>query len=119
MFEAKIALNKDENGNVTGCKFVFENEDKEMSCQCPICQGNIIKGRFGYRCSNHTRDDSGCKFYVGKIAGVELPEEQFLKLIRTKHTDVISGFQSKSGSSFQAALKFDENYNIIFEFPPN
>lgn len=119
VFEAKIALNKDENGNVTGCKFVFENEDKEMSCQCPICQGNIIKGRFGYRCSNHTRDDSGCKFYVGKIAGVELSEEQFLKLIRTKHTDVISGFQSKSGSSFQAALKFDENYNIIFEFPPN
>jgi DNA topoisomerase-3 len=31
-------------------------------------------------------------------------------------TAVINGFKSKAGKVFAAALKFDENYRVVFEF---
>jgi DNA topoisomerase-3 len=32
-------------------------------------------------------------------------------------TAVIKGFKSKGGKSFDAALKFDENHMVTFDFP--
>lgn len=116
LFNARIALNKDESGKVIGCKFVFEEEDKELDCNCPKCGSKLIKGHFGYRCSKYSKDEGACNFYVGKIAGMMLSEEQFLKLIQDKKTDTLEGFTSKNGSNFNAALKLDENHNIVFEF---
>ena len=70
----------------------------------------------GYRCASYVREGDGCKFFVGKIAGVELTPEQFTKLINDKKTDLIQGFLSKKGSVFDAVLKLDENSNIVFDF---
>lgn len=116
-FEAKLALSRDETGKVTGVRFVFENEDETLEgLKCPKCGGSIIKGHMGYRCEDYSREEEGCKFFVGKIAGIELTKEQFTKLLTDKITDKIAGFNSKKGTTFEAKLKFDENFNIVFDF---
>lgn len=116
-FDAKLSLSKDEEGKVTGVKFVFENEDTVMEdLKCPKCGNSIIKGHMGYRCASYSKEEGGCKFFIGKIAGVELTKEQLTKLLTDKESDKISGFISKKGSTFEAKLKFDENFNIVFDF---
>lgn len=116
-FEAKLMLSKDESGKVTGCKFVFDNEEEILDeLHCPKCNGSIIKGHIGYRCANYSKDENGCKFYVGKIAGIMLETEQMEKLIKEGKTDKITGFTSKKGNLFDARLKFDEAFNIVFDF---
>lgn len=116
-FSAKIALNKDEAGNVTGCKFVFDDENKEIEdCACPKCGGKIIKNKFGYHCEKYSKEEGACSFYIGKIAGLMLTEEDFKTLVKEKSTPKITGFTSKSGNSFEASLKFDEDYRVVFDF---
>ena len=116
-FEAALALNKDEDGKVTGIRFVFENEDEVLEdLKCPICGKPIIKGHMGYRCEDYKKGDEGCSFFVGKIAGIDIDKEQFAKLINEKKTDTIAGFISKKGTPFDAKLAFDEKFNIVFDF---
>ena len=116
-FEAKLALAKDEEGKVTGVRFVFESEDETLEgLKCPKCGKNIIKGHLGYRCEDYSREEGGCKFFIGKIAGVELSKEQFTKLLNDKITDTITGFNSKKGTTFDARLKFDDNFTVVFDF---
>lgn len=119
-FDAKLSLAKDEEGKVTGIKFVFDDEDELIDgANCPKCNGSLIRTRNGYKCANYSKEEGGCNFYVGKIAGILLDREQFIKLINEKKTDKISGFTSKKGSLFDAFLKLDETNNIVFEFEQN
>ncbi|WP_035792465.1 DNA topoisomerase III [Butyrivibrio sp. AE3006] len=116
-FDAKLTLNKTEDGKIEGLKFVFENEDETLEdLKCPKCGKRIIKGFMGYRCEDYKKEEDGCKFFVGKIAGVTLSKEDFTKLLTEKKTDKITGFTSKKGTTFDAALKFDEQFNIVFDF---
>ncbi len=117
-FDAKLALSKDEAGKVTGVQFVFENEEKEMpGLKCPKCGEPIIKNHFGYKCKNNIQGNvDSCSFYVGKVAGLDIPEDQFTKLITEKKTDVISGFLSKKGLFFDARLKLNDEFRTEFEF---
>jgi DNA topoisomerase-3 len=46
-----------------------------------------------------------------------LSDGQIADLLTKGKTAVIKGFKSKSGISFDAALKFDENYRVVFDFP--
>nr|MCR5468171.1 topoisomerase C-terminal repeat-containing protein [Lachnospiraceae bacterium] len=116
-FEAMLSFDKDENGNIKGLKFVFENTDEEMKdITCPKCGSKLIKGYAGFRCEHYSREEGGCDFYVGKVAGVKIPEEQFIKLISEKKTDVITGFLSQKGLYFDARLKLDEENKVVFDF---
>ncbi|MCR4567677.1 MAG: topoisomerase C-terminal repeat-containing protein [Pseudobutyrivibrio sp.] len=117
-FDAKLALAKDDEGKVTGVKFVFEDNEAELKgVVCPKCGAPIIKNHFGYKCKNNVRDNpDSCPFFLGKVAGVEIPEEQFIKLITEKKTDLISGFLSKKGLFFDARLKLNEECRTEFEF---
>lgn len=40
-----------------------------------------------------------------------------MELLTKGKTAVIKGFKSKAGKPFDAGLKFDENYKIVFDFP--
>lgn len=64
-----------------------------------------------------------CKFAVGKIADVDIPEEEFRKLILEGKTSVIDGFKSKSKKRFKAVLKLNKDekgeYSIGFDFSEN
>lgn len=117
-FDAKLTFGRDEEGKITGIKFVFENNDQELKdLKCPICGESIIKGYNGYRCKNNEMNNpDSCSFFVGKIAGVEISQEQFEKLIKEKKTDVISGFLSRKGLFFDARLKLNEENKIEFDF---
>ena len=116
-FEAKLALDKGEDGKVKGIRFVFESEDEVMEdAKCPICGKQIIKGHLGYRCEDYKKGDEGCSFFIGKIAGVMIDKENFKKLVNEKITDKIAGFTSKKGTSFDAKLAFDEKFNVVFNF---
>lgn len=120
-FDARIALNKDENGKVTGLKFDFEDleQPKLKDVQCPLCGGDIVKTPFGYGCSNYNKDDESksCRFSIGKISGVKLNDSQVKQLLTIKKTDVIKGFLSKSGTKFDAPLKLTGEGKIAFDFP--
>ena len=117
-FDAKLALNKEEDGQIKGVKFVFENNDVELpDIKCPKCGEPVIKMFNGYRCKNNVLGDvDSCPFFVGKIAGVLIEQEQFEKLIKEKKTDLISGFLSKKGLYFDAHLKLDDENKVVFEF---
>lgn len=120
-FDARIALNKDENDKVTGCRFDFEDlEDKKVKdCKCPICGKDIVVTKFGYKCHDYSKEEKeGCKFIVGNIAGVHLNENQLRQLLSTKKTDVIKGFVARTGMKFDAPLRLDEDNKIVFDFPP-
>jgi DNA topoisomerase-3 len=47
----------------------------------------------------------------------ELTEKQIVELLSKGKTAVINGFKSKAGKVFAAALKFDENWQVVFDFP--
>ena len=119
-FDARVALNKDENGKVTGLKFDFDNVEakKVKDVVCPKCGGAITVAPFGFVCENNKRDDpSSCNFMVGKIASVKIKESQLKELLIRKKTDVIEGFVAKTGMKFDAPLKLTEEGDIAFDFP--
>ncbi|MBQ7614253.1 MAG: topoisomerase C-terminal repeat-containing protein [Butyrivibrio sp.] len=116
-FEAKLALSKSEDGKVSGIRFVFDSEDEVMEdLKCPKCGKRIIKGHKGYRCEDYKKEEGGCTFFIGQVAGVTLSKEDVTKLLTEKVTDKISGFTSKSGNTFDAKLMLDEQYRAVFKF---
>lgn len=80
---------------------------------CPFCHnGHIVKNKKGYGCNKWTE---GCKFFIGEICGVKIPREQVQKLIQRGSTDIISGFKSKKGNTFNARLLLKDN-KILLSF---
>ena len=93
-----------------------EAQSAPASLTCPKCdQGCIIEGRRGYGC-NRFRD--GCDFVVWKeISGKQLTEKQVHALIGKGKTRLIKGFNGRSGKKFDARLRLDEQWKVVFEFP--
>ena len=119
-FDARVALNRDEGGKVTGLKFDFTDLEpvKIKDVKCPICGGEIIQTPFGYGCANYSKDDpESCKFAIGKIAGVKLKEAQVKELLLRGKTEVIKGFVAKTGMMFDAPLKLTPEGTVKFDFP--
>ncbi|MBO6015811.1 MAG: topoisomerase C-terminal repeat-containing protein, partial [Lachnospiraceae bacterium] len=119
-FDARIALDKNEEGKVTGLKFDFEDLEpqKIKDVKCPLCGGDIIVTPFGYGCGNYKKDDpQSCRFIIGQIASVKLKEDQVKMLLTEKKTDVIHGFVAKTGMMFDAPLKLTDEGKIEFDFP--
>ena len=119
-FDARVALNKDENGKVTGLKFDFTDLEapKVKDVRCPLCKGDIVQTPFGFGCANYSKDNpDSCRFSIGKIAVVKLKEAQVKELLLKKKTDVIKGFVAKTGMMFDAPLKLTEDGQVTFDFP--
>lgn len=119
-FDARVALNKDETGKVTGLKFDFTDLEapKLKDVVCPVCGGDIVKTPFGYGCANYSKDNpESCRFSVGQIAGVKLKEAQVKELLSQRKTGVIQGFVAKTGMKFDAPLKITGEGQIVFDFP--
>lgn len=121
-FDARIILNRDETGKITGLKFDFDDveQQKLKDVVCPICGGEVVKTPFGYGCSNYNRNDieHSCNFFINnKIAGIKMSDTIVKQLLNNKKTDIIKDFTSKNGTKFDAALKLTDNGQVIFDFP--
>ena len=119
-FDARVALNQDEAGKVTGLKFDFTDLEpvKVKDVVCPLCGGEIIQTPFGYGCANYSKDNpESCKFAIGTIAGVKLKEAQVKELLLRGKTEVIKGFIAKTGMMFDAPLKLTPEGQVTFDFP--
>lgn len=116
-FSANVVFDYDENNVIKGLKFEFIDTNEEINeVKCPKCGGKIIKRFNGYHCENNGRAEDKCDFSIGKICGVLIPVEQFIKLINEKQTDMIEGFVGKSGKSFKAVLHLNDDFKITFTF---
>ena len=84
------------------------------ACDCPKCKsGKVIFYPKVAKCSNA---DCGLMVFRNR-SEKELTDKQIADLLTNGKTAVIKGFKSKGGKSFDAALKFDAEYNVVFDFP--
>ena len=93
----------------------FERQDNRPSCPCPKCKsGNVVIYQKVAKCQNEY-----CGLTVWRsIAKKELTDGQLTDLLTSGQTALIKGFvSSKTGSTFEAAVKFDADYKTVFEFP--
>lgn len=119
-FDARVALDRQPDGKVTGLKFDFHDVEpqKVKDVKCPLCGGEIVVTSFGYSCSNYKKDDpASCRFGIGQIAGVKLKEAEVKQLLTNGKTDVITGFVARTGMMFEAPLKLTKEGKIQFDFP--
>ena len=98
-------------------KFDFLS-DREREMVCPICGKPMKKSKYGYICSDFSRDGNGCDFSVNtEICKKKISEAQVSALLKNGRIDVIKGFKSKAGREFDAALVVNrETHKIDFEF---
>lgn len=81
--------------------------------KCPVCQGNVVRTKFGYGCDNYK---NGCKFSVnGIICKRIISVSNVQKLITEGRTCKINGFISKKGTPFDAFLKLEDG-KAVFDF---
>jgi DNA topoisomerase-3 len=87
----------------------------ESVCLCPKCKNRkVIFYPKVAKCP-----DKNCGLVVFRtISDKQLSDSQITDLLTKSKTEVIKGFKSKLGKSFPAALKFDENFRIVYDFPP-
>jgi DNA topoisomerase-3 len=84
------------------------------ACVCPKCK--TARVRFYPKVAKCT--DANCGLVIFRnVSEKQLSDKQITDLLTKGKTDIIKGFKSKGGKSFDAALKFDENYRVVFDFP--
>ena len=115
-FDAKLKVDKDENGKVN-IAFDFSDIEPEIipEVKCPVCGGQMKKTSFGYGCVNFSPDDeNSCRFSIGKMAEKSFTEAQVRQLLNDGITETMRGFKSKTGKKFDArvALAKDENGKV-------
>jgi DNA topoisomerase-3 len=97
-------------GELLETKIAVEDEN---TCLCPKCKTAHV--RFYpkvVKCA-----DANCGLVVFRnISEKQLSDGQIADLLAKGKTAVIKGFKSKAGKKFDAALKFDENWRVTFDF---
>ena len=94
------------------CDKIFGH--KASGCACPKC-GTSTMQFYGkvVRC-----DNPDCALPVFRqIAGRTLTDTEMTDLLAKGRTGVLSGFKSKQGKPFSAAVAFDADFNTKFIFP--
>jgi DNA topoisomerase-3 len=86
----------------------------ENACLCPKCKTANV--RFYPKVVKCADENCGLVIFRSR-SEKQLTDGQITDLLTKGKTSVIKGFKSKSGKSFDAALKFDENFQVAFDFP--
>ena len=81
---------------------------------CPKCKtGKIILHSKVAKC-----DHDGCGLLVfRKFLNKELTDQHLEQLLSSGSTKLIKGFKGKKGVPFDAAVAFDEGFNLKLSFP--
>ncbi len=80
---------------------------------CPKCKTASI--RFYPKVAKCSDPNCGLVVFRNK-SEKQLTDKQVTDLLTLGKTSIIKGFKSKSGKVFDAALKFDEEFRVVFEF---
>jgi DNA topoisomerase-3 len=96
---------------------------RDLGIVCPRCgEGALIENRKGFGCSTWTsREAPGCGFVVWKsIAGRQITEEIVRELVAKGRTGELTGFRSRAGRAFSAALVLEPTAEqpVAFSFKP-
>jgi DNA topoisomerase-3 len=80
---------------------------------CPKCKSGTVTifGKVA-KCSDETCNLTIFKTHCGK----NLTDSQIIELIKNGKTGLIKGFKSKRGIVFDATLRFDVAFHIVYEF---
>lgn len=71
--------------------------------KCPLCGGTVFKGRYGFLCAGYKE---GCSLKIpGVLCGRPITVKNAADLLTAGRTEKLSGFVSKKGKPFQAALQ--------------
>ncbi|WP_299820348.1 type IA DNA topoisomerase [uncultured Pontibacter sp.] len=112
-FDAILTLNSDHQ---LVLEKVAKAADVDPFAQCPRCkQGKLLKGKAAYGCS---RFKEGCHLIIPfEKGGKKLNEKQIGTLLLKGKTAKIKGFISeKTGEPFDAALSFNEQWQVVYQF---
>jgi DNA topoisomerase-3 len=85
----------------------------ENTSPCPKCKTAQV--RFYPKVAKCTDEQCGLVVFRN-ISEKQLTDKQITDLLTKGKTDIVKGFKSKAGKAFDAALKFDENYRVVFDF---
>ncbi len=115
VFDFESQAEKSVTERVPRPKAVVSEVVEEKVLTCPKCGlGQIIEGRKGRGCNRYRE---GCDFVVWyEVAGKTLTEKQIVTLIGKGRTGVVKGFRSRAGNKFEARLRLDDNWKVVFEF---
>ena len=107
-FEA--ALKFDQDWKVV---FFWPEREKGEAIKCPKCGGEMRINEKGAWCPS-------CRTSLWRECyGKRLTDAQIKELAEHGKTGVLSGFRSKAGKTYSAALVLDENYRATLEFDNN
>ena len=83
---------------------------------CPQCKiGTVAENDKAFGCSEWR---NGCGFTIWKIiAKRQITLDEAKSLIKDGQTDLLTGFVSKKGNSFEATLVVDESFKVMMKFP--
>lgn len=98
--------------DLLACDRIFGH--KASGCTCPKCGKGMMQfyGKV-VRC-----DNPDCALPVFRqIAGKTLTDGEMTDLLAKGKTEVLSGFKSRQGKPFSAAVAFDTDFNTNFIFP--
>ena len=98
--------------DLLACDRIFGH--KASGCTCPKCGTGTMQfyGKV-VRC-----DNPDCALPVFRqIAGKTLTDGEMTDLLAKGKTEVLSGFKSRQGKPFSAAVAFDADFNTNFIFP--
>lgn len=86
---------------------------------CPVCGKNLKVYKNIAFCSGWRKDDeSSCQFkFFTEVSGKKLTDKMIKNLLAGGTTEKVKGFKKKDGTTFEAALKFDENFKMKFVLP--
>ncbi|MCQ2089642.1 MAG: DNA topoisomerase [Fibrobacter sp.] len=121
-FSAKVVWDSEHKAT-----FAFENDGhfhgSETKYKCPICKHTLEENKNAIFCTGKgtDRDEQGnpcdCKFTLFKtVAGKKLRAADIKALLSGEKTELISGFKSKKGDTFDAFLKLGPDGKTNFEF---
>ncbi len=80
---------------------------------CPLCGGQVVKGRYGYGCLSYKE---GCRFRIsGVICRRAVPISAARELLEEGRSRKLAGFISKKGEPFEARLKLEDG-RAVFDF---
>ena len=98
--------------DLLACDRIFGH--KASGCTCPKCG----KGTMQFYGKVVRCDNPDCTLPVFRqIAGKTLTDGEMTDLLAKGKTEVLSGFKSRQGKPFSAAVAFDADFNTNFIFP--